>query len=167
MRTHQLALLLSILPLQSCAMFRRPMVSVERERVELASGVEYEDVVEGVGRPATAEDEVTIDYTGWLADGTRFDSSLDRGIPITFQIDQAPLSGWREGIPGMKAGGKRRLMLPPEAAYGHYGVPGLVPPDTALVFLLELWAIAGEDPPVRPPDAQRLTDPHDDDWHDD
>ncbi len=167
MRIHPLALLLWILPLQGCALFRRPMVDVEHERVELASGVEYEDVVEGVGRPSTAEDEVTIDYTGWLADGTRFDSSLDRGLPISFRIDQAPLLGWREGIPGMKAGGKRRLLLPPEAAYGHYGVPGLVPPDTALVFLLELWSIAGEDPPVRPPHSQRLGDAQDDDWDDD
>lgn len=164
MRTELPALLLLLLPLQGCALFRRPMVSVEREKVEFDSGVEYVDVVEGLGRPATAEDEVTIDYTGWLADGTRFDSSLDRGVPITFRVDQAPLAGWREGIPGMKAGGKRRLLLPPEAAYGHYGVPGLVPPDTALVFLLELWAIAGEDPPVRPPHAQRLDAPPDPDW---
>lgn len=159
MRLRHLALLVSLLPLQGCALFRRPMVDVEHERVEFASGVEFEDVVTGIGRPVTAEDEVTLDYTGWLADGTRFDASLDRGMPVSLVVGEAPILGWREGIPGMKAGGKRRLLVPSEQAYGAYGVPGLVPPDTALIFLIELWAIAGEDPPVRPPGSQRLDRP--------
>ena len=156
MRPRELALLFLALPLPGCALFRRPAVDVEHLRVELESGVEYVDEMEGVGRPATPEDEVTLDYTGWLEDGTPFDSSVDRGVPVTFVIDEAPLEGWRQGLPGMKAGGVRRLWLPPEAAYGEEGVPGLVPPWTGLVFVVELLAIEGEEPPALPPRSQRL-----------
>lgn len=160
--------LLLILPLGGCALFRRPMVEVERPRVELEGGVEFEDVVVGVGRPAELSDEVTLDYSGWLEDGTPFDSSVQRGVPITFVLAEAPLAGWRDAIPGMRAGGKRRLLLPPGRAYGALGVPGLVPPDSALVFLIELWSIEGEVPPALPPRSQRLgAPPLDDDWDDD
>lgn len=172
MHTIRLAILSSLLCVQSCALFRRPMVDVEHERVVLESGVEYEDEFEGVGRPALGDDEVTIDYTAWLDDGTLLHSTSDGGVPVTFRVDEAPFPGWREGIPGMKASGRRRLYLPPESAYGPEGVPGLVPPDTALMFLIELWEIAGEEPPSKPAQSQRLDAPVDaatdttDDWED-
>jgi len=135
MRPPAAAALLSLL--SSCALFSRP-VEVEHPRVQHPSGVEYEDVVLGVGRAARRGREITVDYLAHLEDGLRFDSSLDRGVPLSFVLGQAPLSGWDKGIPGMREGGRRRLYVPPELAYGRQGVPGLVPPDAALIFDIDL-----------------------------
>ncbi|MDP6410147.1 MAG: FKBP-type peptidyl-prolyl cis-trans isomerase [Planctomycetota bacterium] len=118
---------------------------MERRRVAHPSGVEFEDVVEGAGRAARKGRTITVDYTAWLEDGTRFDASLDRGQPVTFVLGQAPLMGWDLGIPGMREGGERKLFVPSEEAYGEAGLPGLVPPDTPLVFLIELIEVAIED----------------------
>ena len=140
---HSLALLLVICCAAACSSFSRP-VEVDRRRVAHPSGVEFEDVVEGVGRAARKGRGVTVNYTAWLGDGTRFDSSLDRGRPLTFILGAAPLSGWDLGIPGMREGGERRLFVPSERAYGEAGLPGLVPPGTPLEFLIELLEVTLE-----------------------
>ena len=76
-------------------------------------------------------------YTGWLTDGTKFDSSLDRGQPIEFPLTGV-IRGWQDGIPGMKPGGVRRLLIPPALGYGMRGAPGAIPPNATLVFEVEL-----------------------------
>ncbi len=131
---------LAALVAPGCAFFNRA-VKVDHPRVELPSGVAYQEVIEGLGPAATPDDEVTFDYTAWLEDGTRLDSTHDRGVPVTCVVREAPLPGWREGLVGMRAGGSRRLWLPPAAAYGEAGVPGLVPPGATLAFLIEMLEV--------------------------
>ena len=99
-----------------------------------------EDLVVGTGQTAVVTDDVTVHYTGWLAtDGTVFDSSVERGQPATFPLNQV-IQGWQEGIPGMKVGGKRRLIIPSDLAYGPGGTSG-IPPNSALVFEVEMLGI--------------------------
>lgn len=141
--TPLLALLLA--PFTGCSSlgYHRP-VTVEHPRVTLPSGLGYEDALAGVGREALPGTTVTIDYTGWFEDGSEFDSSHDRGIPMTFRLGEAPLAGWNAGIAGMRAGGQRKLYVPADLAYGAEGVPGHVPPNAALVFLIELHEVTEE-----------------------
>lgn len=99
-----------------------------------------EDLVVGKGEAVAVTDNVTVHYTGWLAtDGTVFDSSVQRGQPATFPLSGV-IQGWQEGIPGMQVGGKRRLVIPAELAYGPQGTGG-IPPNSALVFEVELISI--------------------------
>lgn len=100
-----------------------------------------EDLVVGTGAAAQSGDTVSVNYTGWLTDGTQFDSSYDRGQPFTFQIGVGGvIQGWDEGIVGMKVGGKRRLTIPPDLAYGSGG-RGSIPPNATLIFEVELEEI--------------------------
>jgi FKBP-type peptidyl-prolyl cis-trans isomerase len=101
-----------------------------------------EDLVVGTGKAVVVTDNVTVHYTGWLAsDGTVFDSSVERGEPATFPLNGV-IQGWQEGIPGMQVGGKRRLVIPSDLAYGPSGTPdGSIPPNSALVFEVELISI--------------------------
>ncbi|HUR52511.1 MAG TPA: FKBP-type peptidyl-prolyl cis-trans isomerase, partial [Gemmataceae bacterium] len=94
------------------------------------------DVTEGKGDAVKAGAEVTIHYTGWLTDGTVFDSSKKRGETITFPLANL-IKGWQEGLPGMKPGGVRRLRIPPELAYGEK-VRGKIPANSVLIFEIEL-----------------------------
>lgn len=140
MKPAQLLLaLLALTPLSSCSMlgFSRP-VDVDHERIETDGGVTYEDLLPGTGPTPSAGDRVLIDYVGFLSDGTQFDSSLDRGVPLEIVFGEAPLPGWNAGMDGMKVGGKRRMELPAELAYGAAGIPGLVPPDEPLTYEVEL-----------------------------
>lgn len=99
-----------------------------------------EDLVVGTGKEVASTDNVTVHYTGWLAtDGTVFDSSVERGEPATFPLSGV-IQGWQEGIPGMQVGGKRRLVIPADLAYGSSGTGG-IPPNSALVFEVELLSI--------------------------
>jgi FKBP-type peptidyl-prolyl cis-trans isomerase len=106
-----------------------------------ASGLEYYDVTKGTGAEVKAGDNVTVHYTGWLEDGTQFDSSVDRGEPFTFTLGQnSVIPGWEEGLIGMKVGGKRQLRIPAALAYGTQG-SGPIPPDATLIFDIELLDI--------------------------
>jgi peptidylprolyl isomerase len=101
-----------------------------------------EDLVIGEGPEAKSSDTVTVDYTGWLTDGTKFDSSLERNEPFTFVLGRRQvIAGWDQGVAGMQVGGKRRLTIPPELGYGAQGASGVIPPNATLVFEVELLRI--------------------------
>jgi hypothetical protein len=106
------------------------------------SGLKYEDTVVGTGESPQAGQEVTVHYTGTLEDGTKFDSSLDRGQPFKFKIGvQQVIKGWDEGVMTMKVGGKRKLVIPPQLGYGARGAGGVIPPNATLVFEVELLGV--------------------------
>jgi outer membrane lipoprotein-sorting protein len=108
------------------------------KEITLEEGLKLVDLKVGTGKAAPKGATVTVHYTGWLPDGTKFDSSLDRGQPATFGLDQV-VKGWGMGIPGMKIGGKRRLIIPPALGYGETGTPGgPIPPNATLIFDIEL-----------------------------
>ena len=107
-----------------------------------ASGLKYIEIKEGTGEAATAGDMVDVHYTGWLKDGKKFDSSLDRSRPFTFKLGAGKvIKGWDEGVQGIKVGGKRKLIIPPDLAYGKRGAGNAIPPDAELTFEVELLAI--------------------------
>jgi FKBP-type peptidyl-prolyl cis-trans isomerase FkpA len=110
--------------------------------VTTASGLQYQDMVIGTGTEATPGSTASVHYTGWLTDGTQFDSSRGKGQPISFQIGtQYIIQGWNEGITGMKVGGKRKLTIPPSLGYGADGRPPVIPPNATLKFDIELVAV--------------------------
>ena len=97
---------------------------------------------EGTGELADAENTVSVHYTGTLESGTKFDSSLDRGVPFNFKLGAGQvIAGWDQGVLGMKIGEKRKLTIAPELAYGEVGVPGVIPPNATLIFEVELLEI--------------------------
>lgn len=104
------------------------------------TGLWHVDLVEGEGASPSVTDKVKVHYTGWLTNGKKFDSSLDRGEPITFPLNGV-IKGWTEGVSSMKVGGKRLLVIPPDLAYGARGAPGAIPPNATLVFQVELLQI--------------------------
>jgi FKBP-type peptidyl-prolyl cis-trans isomerase FkpA len=109
---------------------------------EKPSGLVIKDEVVGKGTAAETGDRVTVHYTGWLVDGTKFDSSKDRSEPFSFALGAGNvIRGWEQGVAGMKVGGKRKLTIPPELAYGSRGAGGVIPPDATLVFEVELLKI--------------------------
>ena len=127
--------------------------------VQTAFSLRYVDAVVGTGAPAQPGDYLTVHYTGWLAsDGTKFDSSLDRGQPFTFQQGtRQVILGWDQGFAGMKVGGKRRLFIPYQLAYGDQGRPPVIPPKSDLIFDIQLVAASATPPgetPAPPTPAQ-------------
>ena len=106
------------------------------------SGLWYADLAPGQGDSAVPGRTVTVHYTGWLPDGTKFDSSRDRGEPFAFTLGAGQvISGWDEGVKGMKVGGRRKLVLPPQLAYGDGGAPPTIPPHATLVFDVEVLKV--------------------------
>ena len=104
---------------------------------ETASGLQYVVEKEGTGAQPTAEDEVTVHYTGRLLDGTVFDSSVNRGEPATFPLNRV-IHGWTEGVQLMKEGAKYTFFIPSDLAYGPQGIPGAIPAHSTLIFDVEL-----------------------------
>ena len=103
------------------------------------SGLTIEDVTVGTGATATAGQKVQVHYTGWLTNGTKFDSSKDRNDPFEFDLGAGHvIKGWDEGVQGMQEGGTRVLVIPPELGYGARGAGGLIPPNATLMFEVEL-----------------------------
>jgi len=103
------------------------------------SGLKYEDLAEGEGDSVVAGKTVRVHYTGWLTNGSKFDSSLDRNDPFSFPLGAGRvIRGWDEGVQGMKVGGRRKLTIPPHLGYGAAGAGGVIPANATLVFEGEL-----------------------------
>lgn len=116
-----------------------PGIALSQETTDALSITE---LTEGTGTEATRSSKVSVHYTGWLADGTKFDSSVDRGQPFEFTLGMRQvIPGWDQGVQGMKIGGKRRLVIPPHLGYGKQGAGGVIPPDATLTFDVELLGV--------------------------
>ena len=113
------------------------MAKLGPKAVKTKSGLQYEDTRVGTGKEAKDGTSVSVHYTGYLTDGTKFDSSVDRGTPFELSLPGQVIAGWNEGIPGMKVGGKRKLVIPAALGYGESG-QGPIPPGATLVFEVEL-----------------------------
>ena len=112
------------------------------ELTTTASGLQYQDLVVGDGATAEARNTVDVHYTGWLLDGAKFDSSLDRGQPFSFQLGVGMvIPGWDEGVAGMKVGGKRKLVIPADLGYGDHGAGSDIPGGATLVFEVDLLGV--------------------------
>ncbi len=110
--------------------------------VTTPSGLKYADIKKGAGASPKSGQHVHVHYTGWLTDGTKFDSSVDRGEPFVFAIGQGQvIKGWDEGVGSMQIGGKRQLQIPPGLGYGARGAGGVIPPNATLVFDVELISV--------------------------
>jgi peptidylprolyl isomerase len=116
---------------------------VTGEGVKTDSGLRYWEIRIGHGEPVKEGSHVRVHYTGWLATGKKFDSSLDVNQPLDFTIGNGEvIKGWEEGVTGMKVGGKRQLRIPPALAYGADGTPdGTIPPNATLIFDVQLLAV--------------------------
>jgi len=107
------------------------------------SGLTLEDTVVGQGAAAASGCDIVVHYAGWLADGTQFDSSHEKQDPFEFTLGRKEvMEGWEEGLAGMKVGGKRRLVIPPELAYGPAGAGDTIPPNETLTFEVELLSVS-------------------------
>jgi len=108
-------------------------------------GLKITDIEKGNGETADVGETVVVHYTGWLMDGTKFDSSVDRGTPFSFTLgERRVIPGWEQGVEGMQVGGKRELIIPPELGYGAAGAGGVIPPNATLKFEIELLEVKGK-----------------------
>jgi len=127
----------------SPSMSSSPSMTPEAAIIELSGGLKYQDQVVGQGKEAKAGDLATVHYVGVLADGRKFDSSRDRGTPFSFTLGAGEvIKGWDLGVAGMREGGKRVLLIPPELGYGARGAGGgAIPPNATLLFEVELLKV--------------------------
>jgi peptidylprolyl isomerase len=117
---------------------KTPAAATDRY-VKTSSGLSYLDITPGTGVLPAYGKQVKVHYSGWLENGTKFDSSLDRGQPFVFLIGAGQvIPGWDEGVMSMKVGGKRKLIIPPHLGYGAKGAGGVIPPNATLIFEVEL-----------------------------
>ena len=115
------------------------VLGAESEPVKTFSGLQYVDLVTGDGREVHVGETAFVHYTGWLEDGTKFDSSVDRGEPFSFRLGAGRvIKGWDEGVVGMRIGTKRKLIIPPDLGYGSRGAGRIIPPNATLIFEVEL-----------------------------
>ena len=129
--------------------FTAPLIAADGAQgkmTELANGLKYTDTTVGTGAEATPGHKVSVHYTGWLYNndkkGNKFDSSLDRGQPFSFTLGaHQVIQGWDLGVAGMKVGGKRTLIIPPDLGYGARGAGGVIPPNATLTFDVELLKV--------------------------
>ncbi|MEP6888351.1 MAG: FKBP-type peptidyl-prolyl cis-trans isomerase [Nitrospirales bacterium] len=134
----QAALLLS-LSSGSVAADNKETKNMADQTITTESGLTYVEMVVGTGRQPEVGDTASVHYTGWLADGKKFDSSVDRKEPFSFRVGAGQvIKGWDEGVLGMKIGGKRKLTIPPQLGYGARGAGGVIPPNATLTFDVEL-----------------------------
>jgi FKBP-type peptidyl-prolyl cis-trans isomerase len=123
----------------ACAQSQAPSGGGSGQEVTTASGLKYTDTKVGTGAEAKAGQTAVVHYTGWLTNGTKFDSSKDRGQPFTFPLGGGRvIKGWDEGVQGMKVGGTRKLTIPASLGYGAQGAGGVIPPNATLVFEVDL-----------------------------
>jgi FKBP-type peptidyl-prolyl cis-trans isomerase len=146
MRFMTAAAMLVLFPLFSSIGRAGDMKGVDKpageQQVTTESGLKYSDLVVGNGREAALGDTATVHYTGWLTDGKKFDSSVDRKEPFSFRVGAGQvIKGWDEGVTGMKVGGKRKLTIPPDLGYGPRGAGGVIPPNATLIFDVELLGL--------------------------
>lgn len=114
----------------------------EGKSITTSSGLQYVELVMGAGETAVVGKSVTVHYSGWLENGNKFDSSVDRGQPFSFPLGAGRvIKGWDEGVQGMKVGGKRRLTIPANLGYGARGAGGVIPPNATLIFDVELLGV--------------------------
>jgi FKBP-type peptidyl-prolyl cis-trans isomerase len=123
-----------------------PSDAATNQVIEMPNGLKYTDAKTGDGAEAMAGKKVSVHYTGWLSDngakGKKFDSSVDRGQPFQFMLGaHQVIAGWDEGVAGMKVGGKRTLVIPPDLGYGAHGAGGVIPPNATLIFDVELLGV--------------------------
>jgi len=126
---------------------------VTGDGVKTDSGLQYWDIKTGTGQVANTGDKVKVHYTGWFTTGKKFDSSVDAHQPYSFTIGKGDvIKGWDEGVTGMKVGGKRQLRIPPELAYGDAGYKNIIPPNSTLIFDIQLLSVTPapqENPPQK------------------
>lgn len=131
---------------QQAVQLQTAQTGASGKMTELPSGLKYTDEKVGTGAEAKRGDKVTVHYTGWLYNngqkGKKFDSSVDRGEPFTFNLGAGQvIPGWDQGVAGMKVGGKRTLIIPADLAYGSRGAGGVIPPNATLMFDVELLKV--------------------------